>query len=154
MKKKKAVNVLNKVPHRYYQPKVLRFFRHYLNVTPRVKTIQLVDELEHGPLHLIITTSSIVKPFHKFSYVLCYKKKPRSIRKLERTSVKIFFEISHLKNISICIIIQHNMIYLAPPTASISSKKMRHAFLVLAISNNSLTIRAPSPTYLEKQTIS
>merc|ERR1719369_2604121 len=36
---------------------------------------------------------------------------------------------------------------LAPPTASISSKKMRQAFLVLAISNNSLTILAPSPTY-------
>mmetsp|Transcript_14114 Transcript_14114/g.19654 ORF Transcript_14114/g.19654 Transcript_14114/m.19654 type:complete len:203 (-) Transcript_14114:676-1284(-) len=36
---------------------------------------------------------------------------------------------------------------LAPPTASISSKKMMHAFLVLAIWNNSLTIRAPSPTY-------
>merc|ERR1719410_3224865 len=36
---------------------------------------------------------------------------------------------------------------LAPPTASISSKKMRQAFLVLAISNSSLTILAPSPTY-------
>merc|ERR1719153_40779 len=36
---------------------------------------------------------------------------------------------------------------LAPPTASISSKNMRHAFLVLAISNSSLTILAPSPTY-------
>merc|ERR1719427_993553 len=35
----------------------------------------------------------------------------------------------------------------APPTASISSKNMRHAFLVLAISNSSLTILAPSPTY-------
>merc|ERR1719516_948413 len=36
---------------------------------------------------------------------------------------------------------------LAPPTASISSKKIRQAFFVLAISNNSLTILAPSPTY-------
>merc|ERR1719356_1035337 len=36
---------------------------------------------------------------------------------------------------------------LAPPTASISSKKMRQAFLVRAISNSSLTILAPSPTY-------
>lgn len=35
----------------------------------------------------------------------------------------------------------------APPTASISSKKMMHAFFVLAISNNSRTILAPSPTY-------
>lgn len=35
----------------------------------------------------------------------------------------------------------------APPMASISSKKIKHAFLDLAISNNSLTIRAPSPTY-------
>merc|ERR1719288_491397 len=36
---------------------------------------------------------------------------------------------------------------LAPPTASISSKKMRQAFLVLAISKSSRTILAPSPTY-------
>merc|ERR1719336_3238570 len=36
---------------------------------------------------------------------------------------------------------------LAPPTASISSKKMRQAFFVLAISNSSLTILAPPPTY-------
>merc|ERR1719211_884148 len=36
---------------------------------------------------------------------------------------------------------------LAPPTASISSKKMRQAFFVLAISNSSRTILAPSPTY-------
>merc|ERR1719270_52655 len=36
---------------------------------------------------------------------------------------------------------------LAPPTASISSKKIRQAFFVLAISNSSLTILAPSPTY-------
>merc|ERR1719357_2093826 len=36
---------------------------------------------------------------------------------------------------------------LAPPTASISSKKIRHAFFVLAISKSSLTILAPSPTY-------
>merc|ERR1719195_1206882 len=36
---------------------------------------------------------------------------------------------------------------LAPPTASISSKKIRQAFLVLAISKSSLTILAPSPTY-------
>merc|ERR1719418_258402 len=36
---------------------------------------------------------------------------------------------------------------LAPPTASISSKKMRQAFFVLAISKSSLTILAPSPTY-------
>merc|ERR1719228_1205390 len=36
---------------------------------------------------------------------------------------------------------------LAPPTVSISSKKIRHAFFVLAISKSSLTILAPSPTY-------
>merc|ERR1719215_1806193 len=36
---------------------------------------------------------------------------------------------------------------LAPPTASISSKKIKQAFLVLAISKSSLTILAPSPTY-------
>merc|ERR1740128_1398030 len=36
---------------------------------------------------------------------------------------------------------------LAPPTASISSKKIKQAFFVLAISNSSLTILAPSPTY-------
>merc|ERR1719270_2985964 len=36
---------------------------------------------------------------------------------------------------------------LAPPTASISSKKMRQAFFVLAISKSSRTILAPSPTY-------
>merc|ERR1719427_64983 len=36
---------------------------------------------------------------------------------------------------------------LAPPTASISSKKMRQAFLVRAISKSSRTILAPSPTY-------
>ena len=35
----------------------------------------------------------------------------------------------------------------APPIASISSKKIMHAFFVLAISNSSLTILAPSPTY-------
>lgn len=35
----------------------------------------------------------------------------------------------------------------APPTASISSKKMMQAFLLRAISNNSRTILAPSPTY-------
>ncbi|EEQ39250.1 hypothetical protein CLUG_03378 [Clavispora lusitaniae ATCC 42720] len=35
----------------------------------------------------------------------------------------------------------------APPMASTSSKKMMHAFFVRAISNNSRTIRAPSPTY-------
>ena len=35
----------------------------------------------------------------------------------------------------------------APPMASTSSKKMRHAFLLLAIWNSSRTIRAPSPTY-------
>merc|ERR1712130_702268 len=35
----------------------------------------------------------------------------------------------------------------APPTASISSKNIMHAFLVRAISKSSLTIRAPSPTY-------
>ncbi len=35
----------------------------------------------------------------------------------------------------------------SPPTASISSKKMIQAFLERAISNSSLTIRAPSPTY-------
>ena len=39
------------------------------------------------------------------------------------------------------------MTYLAPPTASISSKKIRQAFFVLAISKSSLTILAPSPTY-------
>lgn len=36
---------------------------------------------------------------------------------------------------------------LAPPMASTSSKKMMQAFLVRAISNSSLTILAPSPTY-------
>ena len=36
---------------------------------------------------------------------------------------------------------------LAPPMASISSKKMMQAFFVRAISNSSRTIRAPSPTY-------
>mmetsp|Transcript_5497 Transcript_5497/g.9329 ORF Transcript_5497/g.9329 Transcript_5497/m.9329 type:complete len:208 (+) Transcript_5497:127-750(+) len=36
----------------------------------------------------------------------------------------------------------------APPTASISSKKMMQAFLDLASWNSSLTILAPSPTYL------
>merc|ERR1719187_1613275 len=36
---------------------------------------------------------------------------------------------------------------LAPPTASISSKKIKQAFFVLAISKSSLTILAPSPTY-------
>merc|ERR1712098_287895 len=35
----------------------------------------------------------------------------------------------------------------APPIASISSKKMMHAFFVRAISKSSLTILAPSPTY-------
>ena len=35
----------------------------------------------------------------------------------------------------------------APPTASISSKNMMQAFLARAISNSSLTMRAPSPTY-------
>ncbi|KAI7724276.1 26S protease regulatory subunit [Hortaea werneckii] len=35
----------------------------------------------------------------------------------------------------------------APPTASISSKKMMHAFFVRAISKSSRTMRAPSPTY-------
>ncbi|AOW26195.1 conserved hypothetical protein [Candida albicans WO-1] len=35
----------------------------------------------------------------------------------------------------------------APPMASTSSKNIIHAFLVLAISNNSRTISAPSPTY-------
>eukprot|EP00732_Lithocolla_globosa_P001091 Lithocolla_globosa_v1_NODE_485_length_3924_cov_498.966658.p4 type:complete len:119 gc:universal NODE_485_length_3924_cov_498.966658:368-724(+) len=35
----------------------------------------------------------------------------------------------------------------APPTASISSKKIMQAFLLRAISNNSRTILAPSPTY-------
>lgn len=36
-----------------------------------------------------------------------------------------------------------NKTHLAPPMASISSKKMRQAFLLRAISNNSRTIRAP-----------
>ncbi|GMS99137.1 hypothetical protein PENTCL1PPCAC_21312, partial [Pristionchus entomophagus] len=36
---------------------------------------------------------------------------------------------------------------LAPPTASISSKKIKHAFFVRAISKSSRTILAPSPTY-------
>ncbi|GMS81486.1 hypothetical protein PENTCL1PPCAC_3661, partial [Pristionchus entomophagus] len=36
---------------------------------------------------------------------------------------------------------------LAPPTASISSKKMRQAFFVRASANSSRTILAPSPTY-------
>ena len=35
----------------------------------------------------------------------------------------------------------------APPTASISSKKIMHAFFVRAISKSSRTILAPSPTY-------
>jgi hypothetical protein len=35
----------------------------------------------------------------------------------------------------------------APPMASISSKKIRQAFLERAISNSSRTMRAPSPTY-------
>mmetsp|Transcript_20111 Transcript_20111/g.52208 ORF Transcript_20111/g.52208 Transcript_20111/m.52208 type:complete len:201 (+) Transcript_20111:198-800(+) len=35
----------------------------------------------------------------------------------------------------------------APPTASISSKKIRHAFFDRAISKSSRTMRAPSPTY-------
>ncbi len=35
----------------------------------------------------------------------------------------------------------------APPIASTSSKKMRQAFLLLAIWNSSRTILAPSPTY-------
>mmetsp|Transcript_383 Transcript_383/g.989 ORF Transcript_383/g.989 Transcript_383/m.989 type:complete len:216 (-) Transcript_383:337-984(-) len=35
----------------------------------------------------------------------------------------------------------------APPMASTSSKKMRHAFLDRAIWNSSRTMRAPSPTY-------
>ena len=35
----------------------------------------------------------------------------------------------------------------APPMASISSKKMMHAFFVRAISKSSRTMRAPSPTY-------
>lgn len=37
--------------------------------------------------------------------------------------------------------------YLAPPIASISSKNIRQAFLLRAISKSSRTIRAPSPTY-------
>lgn len=33
-----------------------------LDVTSRVKTIQLVNQLQHGSLHLIVSTSTIIKP--------------------------------------------------------------------------------------------
>jgi hypothetical protein len=34
----------------------------YLDVSSRVETIQLVDELQHGSLHLIVTSRTIIEP--------------------------------------------------------------------------------------------
>lgn len=33
-----------------------------LNVASRVESIELVDQLQHGPLHLVITTHSVIEP--------------------------------------------------------------------------------------------
>lgn len=32
-----------------------------LDVTPRIETVQLVDQLQHGPLNLIVSTGTIIK---------------------------------------------------------------------------------------------
>jgi hypothetical protein len=34
----------------------------YLDVSSRVETIQLVDELQHGSLHLVVASRTIVEP--------------------------------------------------------------------------------------------
>merc|ERR1719445_344637 len=34
----------------------------HLDIAPRVEAIQLIDELQHGPLHLIVPTSPVIKP--------------------------------------------------------------------------------------------
>lgn len=33
-----------------------------LNIPTRVKTVQLVDQLKHGPLHFVVAPSAVVEP--------------------------------------------------------------------------------------------
>ena len=75
----------------------------YLDVATGIETIQLVDELQHGSLNLWRNDHEVII-FGGIDSQWCYV-----------TSLSPPAPSSNL----------------APPTASISSKKMRHAFLVL-----------------------
>lgn len=91
----------------------------HLDVTSCIEAVQLVDELEHRSLHLVVSAGAVVKA----STTLCVT---------SSTSDSAPLRVHTSPRLTI---------------ASTSSIKMMHAFLLLAISNNSLTSLAPSPTY-------
>ena len=71
----------------------------YLDVAPGIKTIELVDELQHGPLHLVITTSPVIKPKHAhYSYSTLITRIYCTVTELEPVEPKLFEIWSRSRN--------------------------------------------------------
>lgn len=41
---------------------VVLYSVYYLNISSRIEPVQLVDELQHGSLDLVVSSGSIIKP--------------------------------------------------------------------------------------------